>query len=84
MLFGPSESAILQLEDPDCEEGSNPPCESIFSLNAEKILVSCICLLLHSVKGLVQAKMKILSLFSYPHFDLLSFEHRSEPLKNID
>ncbi|XP_016392669.1 tetratricopeptide repeat protein 13-like [Sinocyclocheilus rhinocerous] len=32
------ESAILQLEDPDCEEGSNPPCESIFSLNAEKIL----------------------------------------------
>uniref|UniRef100_A0A671PX57 Uncharacterized protein n=1 Tax=Sinocyclocheilus anshuiensis TaxID=1608454 RepID=A0A671PX57_9TELE len=38
MFFGPSESAILQLEDPDCEEGSNPPCESIFSLNAEKIL----------------------------------------------
>uniref|UniRef100_A0A8C2JPG2 Tetratricopeptide repeat domain 13 n=1 Tax=Cyprinus carpio TaxID=7962 RepID=A0A8C2JPG2_CYPCA len=32
------ESSILQLEDPDCEEGSNPPCESIFSLNAEKIL----------------------------------------------
>ncbi|GLD73817.1 tetratricopeptide repeat protein 13 [Lates japonicus] len=32
------ESAILQLEDPDCEEGSNPPCESVFSLNAEKIL----------------------------------------------
>eukprot|EP00064_Thunnus_orientalis_P019513 superscaffoldBa00004912_g19635 len=22
------ESSILQLEDPDCEEGSNPPCES--------------------------------------------------------
>uniref|UniRef100_A0A672NVT5 Tetratricopeptide repeat protein 13-like n=1 Tax=Sinocyclocheilus grahami TaxID=75366 RepID=A0A672NVT5_SINGR len=38
MFLGPSESAILQLEDPDCEEGSNPPCESIFSLNAEKIL----------------------------------------------
>lgn len=34
-----SESSILQLEDPDCEEGSNPPCESVFSLNAEKILV---------------------------------------------
>uniref|UniRef100_A0A8D3E9C8 Tetratricopeptide repeat domain 13 n=1 Tax=Scophthalmus maximus TaxID=52904 RepID=A0A8D3E9C8_SCOMX len=33
-----SESSILQLEDPDCEEGSNPPCESVFSLNAEKIL----------------------------------------------
>lgn len=33
------ESSILQLEDPDCEEGSNPPCESVFSLNAEKILV---------------------------------------------
>lgn len=32
------ESSILQLEDPDCEEGSNPPCESVFSLNAEKIL----------------------------------------------
>uniref|UniRef100_A0A8C7KA08 Tetratricopeptide repeat domain 13 n=1 Tax=Oncorhynchus kisutch TaxID=8019 RepID=A0A8C7KA08_ONCKI len=32
------ESFILQLEDPDCEEGSNPPCESVFSLNAEKIL----------------------------------------------
>uniref|UniRef100_A0A671QSD2 Tetratricopeptide repeat protein 13-like n=1 Tax=Sinocyclocheilus anshuiensis TaxID=1608454 RepID=A0A671QSD2_9TELE len=32
------ESSILQLEDPDCEEGSNPSCESIFSLNAEKIL----------------------------------------------
>uniref|UniRef100_A0AAV2K9K9 Tetratricopeptide repeat protein 13 n=1 Tax=Knipowitschia caucasica TaxID=637954 RepID=A0AAV2K9K9_KNICA len=32
------ESSILQLEDPDCEEGSNSPCESIFSLNAEKIL----------------------------------------------
>ncbi|XP_042603306.1 tetratricopeptide repeat protein 13-like [Cyprinus carpio] len=32
------ESAVLQLEDPDCEEGSDPPCESIFSLNAEKIL----------------------------------------------
>ncbi|XP_057208902.1 tetratricopeptide repeat protein 13 isoform X2 [Triplophysa rosa] len=32
------ESSILQLEDPDCEEGSSPPCESIFSLNAEKIL----------------------------------------------
>uniref|UniRef100_A0A8C2JNJ5 Tetratricopeptide repeat domain 13 n=1 Tax=Cyprinus carpio TaxID=7962 RepID=A0A8C2JNJ5_CYPCA len=37
-FLGPSESSILQLEDPDCEEGSNPPCESIFSLNAEKIL----------------------------------------------
>lgn len=34
-----SESSILQLEDPDCEEGSNPSCESVFSLNAEKILV---------------------------------------------
>uniref|UniRef100_A0A673WX09 Tetratricopeptide repeat domain 13 n=1 Tax=Salmo trutta TaxID=8032 RepID=A0A673WX09_SALTR len=33
-----TESFILQLEDPDCEEGSNPPCESVFSLNAEKIL----------------------------------------------
>ncbi|XP_061667741.1 tetratricopeptide repeat protein 13 isoform X2 [Syngnathoides biaculeatus] len=32
------ESSILQLDDPDCEEGSNPPCESVFSLNAEKIL----------------------------------------------
>ncbi|XP_051500787.1 tetratricopeptide repeat protein 13-like isoform X2 [Myxocyprinus asiaticus] len=32
------ESSILQLEDPDCEKGSNLPCESIFSLNAEKIL----------------------------------------------
>ncbi|KAM8847017.1 tetratricopeptide repeat protein 13 isoform 2-T2 [Synchiropus picturatus] len=32
------ESTILQLEDPDCEEGRNPPCESVFSLNAEKIL----------------------------------------------
>ncbi|XP_051510697.1 tetratricopeptide repeat protein 13 isoform X2 [Myxocyprinus asiaticus] len=32
------ESSILQLKDPDCEEGSNLPCESIFSLNAEKIL----------------------------------------------
>ncbi|XP_056337461.1 LOW QUALITY PROTEIN: tetratricopeptide repeat protein 13 [Danio aesculapii] len=32
------ESSILQLEDPDCEEGSSPPCESVFSLNAEKIL----------------------------------------------
>uniref|UniRef100_A0A672FI12 Tetratricopeptide repeat domain 13 n=1 Tax=Salarias fasciatus TaxID=181472 RepID=A0A672FI12_SALFA len=32
------ESSILQLEDPDCEEGSNPNCESVFSLNAEKIL----------------------------------------------
>uniref|UniRef100_A0A8C2I786 Tetratricopeptide repeat domain 13 n=1 Tax=Cyprinus carpio TaxID=7962 RepID=A0A8C2I786_CYPCA len=38
MFVGPSESAVLQLEDPDCEEGSDPPCESIFSLNAEKIL----------------------------------------------
>ncbi len=84
MFFGPSESAILQLEDPDCEEGSNPPCESIFSLNAEKILVSCVCIILHRVKGLVQAKMKILSLFIYSRFELLSFEHRSEPLKNID
>ncbi|XP_077443430.1 tetratricopeptide repeat protein 13 isoform X1 [Stigmatopora argus] len=32
------ESTILQLDDPDCEEGSNPSCESVFSLNAEKIL----------------------------------------------
>uniref|UniRef100_A0A8C8GPU6 Tetratricopeptide repeat domain 13 n=1 Tax=Oncorhynchus tshawytscha TaxID=74940 RepID=A0A8C8GPU6_ONCTS len=32
------ESSILQLDSPDCEEGSNPPCESVFSLNAEKIL----------------------------------------------
>ncbi|XP_062323651.1 tetratricopeptide repeat protein 13 isoform X1 [Osmerus eperlanus] len=32
------ESSILQLEDPDCEEGSSPPCQSVFSLNAEKIL----------------------------------------------
>uniref|UniRef100_A0A671VKK0 Tetratricopeptide repeat domain 13 n=1 Tax=Sparus aurata TaxID=8175 RepID=A0A671VKK0_SPAAU len=37
-IFVFSESSILQLEDPDCEEGSNPPCESVFSLNAEKIL----------------------------------------------
>uniref|UniRef100_A0A8C5AI80 Tetratricopeptide repeat domain 13 n=1 Tax=Gadus morhua TaxID=8049 RepID=A0A8C5AI80_GADMO len=37
-LFFYKESSILQLEDPDCEEGSNPPCESVFSLNAEKIL----------------------------------------------
>uniref|UniRef100_A0A8C7UVX3 Tetratricopeptide repeat domain 13 n=1 Tax=Oncorhynchus mykiss TaxID=8022 RepID=A0A8C7UVX3_ONCMY len=34
----PTESSILQLDSPDCEEGSNPPCESVFSLNAEKIL----------------------------------------------
>lgn len=34
-----AESSVLQFEDPDCEEGSNPPCESVFSLNAEKILV---------------------------------------------
>ncbi|XP_015803062.1 tetratricopeptide repeat protein 13 isoform X3 [Nothobranchius furzeri] len=32
------EPSLLQFEDPDCEEGSNPPCESVFSLNAEKIL----------------------------------------------
>ncbi|XP_072534233.1 tetratricopeptide repeat protein 13 isoform X4 [Salminus brasiliensis] len=32
------ETTVLQLEDPDCEEGSSPPCESVFSLNAEKIL----------------------------------------------
>ncbi|XP_071019072.1 tetratricopeptide repeat protein 13 isoform X5 [Oncorhynchus clarkii lewisi] len=32
------ESSILQLDSPDCEEGSNLPCESVFSLNAEKIL----------------------------------------------
>ncbi|XP_018597890.1 tetratricopeptide repeat protein 13 isoform X2 [Scleropages formosus] len=32
------ESSILQLDDPDCEEGGNPPCESVFSLNAEKIV----------------------------------------------
>uniref|UniRef100_A0A8C7QIK3 Tetratricopeptide repeat domain 13 n=1 Tax=Oncorhynchus mykiss TaxID=8022 RepID=A0A8C7QIK3_ONCMY len=37
-VYFPTESFILQLEDPDCEEGSNPPCESVFSLNAEKIL----------------------------------------------
>ncbi|GAA6085609.1 tetratricopeptide repeat protein 13-like [Tachysurus ichikawai] len=29
---------VLQLEDPDCEDGSNVACESVFSLNAEKIL----------------------------------------------
>ncbi|KAL4649147.1 tetratricopeptide repeat protein 13 isoform X1 [Arapaima gigas] len=33
-----AESSILQLDDPDCEEGGNPPCESVFSLNAEKIM----------------------------------------------
>ncbi|KPP73727.1 tetratricopeptide repeat protein 13-like [Scleropages formosus] len=33
-----AESSILQLDDPDCEEGGNPPCESVFSLNAEKIV----------------------------------------------
>ncbi|KAM9779083.1 tetratricopeptide repeat protein 13 isoform X2 [Syngnathus typhle] len=32
------ESSILQLDDPNCDEGSNQPCESVFSLNAEKIL----------------------------------------------
>uniref|UniRef100_A0A3P9JK07 Tetratricopeptide repeat domain 13 n=1 Tax=Oryzias latipes TaxID=8090 RepID=A0A3P9JK07_ORYLA len=32
------ESSVLQLEDPECEEGSSPPCKSVFSLNAEKIL----------------------------------------------
>ncbi|XP_062857899.1 tetratricopeptide repeat protein 13 isoform X2 [Trichomycterus rosablanca] len=32
------ESSILQLEDPDCEDGSSAACESVFSLNAEKIL----------------------------------------------
>ncbi|XP_015227211.1 PREDICTED: tetratricopeptide repeat protein 13 [Cyprinodon variegatus] len=32
------DSSVLQFEDPDCVEGSNPPCESVFSLNAEKIL----------------------------------------------
>lgn len=31
---------VLQLEDPDCEDGSSAACESVFSLNAEKILVS--------------------------------------------
>ncbi|XP_077367202.1 tetratricopeptide repeat protein 13 isoform X2 [Festucalex cinctus] len=31
------ESSILQLDDPNCEEGSNQPCESVYSLNAEKI-----------------------------------------------
>ncbi|XP_076872583.1 tetratricopeptide repeat protein 13 isoform X2 [Brachyhypopomus gauderio] len=35
---GDCDNAILQLEDPDCEEGSSPACESVFSLNAEKIL----------------------------------------------
>ncbi|KAM9495795.1 tetratricopeptide repeat protein 13 isoform 2-T2 [Clarias gariepinus] len=29
---------VLQLEDPECEDGSNVDCESVFSLNAEKIL----------------------------------------------
>ncbi|XP_060738902.1 tetratricopeptide repeat protein 13 isoform X2 [Tachysurus vachellii] len=29
---------VLQLEDPDCEDSSNVACESVFSLNAEKIL----------------------------------------------
>ncbi|XP_053087660.1 tetratricopeptide repeat protein 13 isoform X2 [Pangasianodon hypophthalmus] len=29
---------VLQLEDPDCEDGSSAACESVFSLNAEKIL----------------------------------------------
>uniref|UniRef100_A0A7N8Y9Z2 Tetratricopeptide repeat domain 13 n=1 Tax=Mastacembelus armatus TaxID=205130 RepID=A0A7N8Y9Z2_9TELE len=38
LFFFSPESSILQLEDPDCEDGSNPPCESVFSLNAEKIL----------------------------------------------
>ncbi|XP_014894216.1 tetratricopeptide repeat protein 13 isoform X3 [Poecilia latipinna] len=33
-----AESSVLHSEDPDCVEGSNPPCESVFSLNAEKIL----------------------------------------------
>uniref|UniRef100_A0A8C7G0G9 Tetratricopeptide repeat domain 13 n=1 Tax=Oncorhynchus kisutch TaxID=8019 RepID=A0A8C7G0G9_ONCKI len=37
-VYFPTESSILQLDSPDCEEGSNPPCESVFSLNAEKIL----------------------------------------------
>uniref|UniRef100_A0AAY4CDF8 Tetratricopeptide repeat domain 13 n=1 Tax=Denticeps clupeoides TaxID=299321 RepID=A0AAY4CDF8_9TELE len=32
------ESSMLHLEDPECEEGGSPPCESVFSLNAEKIL----------------------------------------------
>ncbi|XP_017305495.1 tetratricopeptide repeat protein 13 isoform X2 [Ictalurus punctatus] len=29
---------VLQLEDPDCEDSSSAACESVFSLNAEKIL----------------------------------------------
>ncbi|KAK3506841.1 hypothetical protein QTP70_029246 [Hemibagrus guttatus] len=29
---------VLQLEDPDCEDRGNVACESVFSLNAEKIL----------------------------------------------
>uniref|UniRef100_A0AAY4CEX6 Tetratricopeptide repeat domain 13 n=1 Tax=Denticeps clupeoides TaxID=299321 RepID=A0AAY4CEX6_9TELE len=33
-----AESSMLHLEDPECEEGGSPPCESVFSLNAEKIL----------------------------------------------
>uniref|UniRef100_A0A4W5N4D1 Tetratricopeptide repeat domain 13 n=1 Tax=Hucho hucho TaxID=62062 RepID=A0A4W5N4D1_9TELE len=37
-VYFSTESSILQLDNPDCEEGSNPPCESVFSLNAEKIL----------------------------------------------
>ncbi|XP_077409363.1 tetratricopeptide repeat protein 13 isoform X2 [Vanacampus margaritifer] len=32
------ESSILQLDDPNCEEGSNQPCESVYSLNTEKVL----------------------------------------------
>ncbi|XP_023652980.1 tetratricopeptide repeat protein 13 isoform X2 [Paramormyrops kingsleyae] len=35
---GDCESSALQLEDPDCEEAGSPACESVFSLNAEKIL----------------------------------------------
>ncbi|XP_048841610.1 tetratricopeptide repeat protein 13 isoform X2 [Brienomyrus brachyistius] len=35
---GDCESSALQLEDPDCEEAGSAACESVFSLNAEKIL----------------------------------------------
>ncbi|XP_026865300.2 tetratricopeptide repeat protein 13 isoform X2 [Electrophorus electricus] len=35
---GDCDTAVLQLEDVDCDEGNNPACESVFSLNAEKIL----------------------------------------------
>ncbi|KAK1170738.1 tetratricopeptide repeat protein 13 [Acipenser oxyrinchus oxyrinchus] len=32
------ESSILKFDDPDCENGGNPPCASVFSLDTEKIL----------------------------------------------